>query len=111
VDDHPPNGDTDYVSSSNVGDIDTYAFTQMSHNPSAIYGVQLLIDAKKDDAGTRGVAGVVNVGSSGNVAGASNALSTDYAIYTDIRELNPDTSAAWTKSAFNAANFGLEVSA
>lgn len=111
VDDTAPDEDSTYVQSSTVDHIDTYGFAEMTHTPSSIFGLQINAVAKKDDAGTRSIATVVNSGSSGDVAGTTQVLSTSYIDYTQIVEQDPNTSAAWTKSGINAATFGVKVAA
>lgn len=110
VDESPPNDDTDYNQSSNVGDLDLYEITDMAHTPASIFGVQINLNAKKDDAGTRSIAGVVRSGGT-NYEGGAQALSTSYAYYLDVRETDPDTSAPWTKTGVDNAQFGIKVTA
>ncbi|MDQ3565725.1 MAG: hypothetical protein M3436_16975 [Pseudomonadota bacterium] len=110
VDESAPNDDTDYVESATAGNKDTYTVADMSHTPSSIFGVQILANAKKDDAGARSVATVTRSGVT-DFDGATQALSTSYVYYSDIRETDPNTSAAWTKTNFNAAEFGVKVAA
>lgn len=110
VDDTTPNDDTDYVEHATVGNKDTYACGNMSHTPSSIFGVQILANAKKDDAGARSLATVTRSGTT-DFDGATAVLSTSYIYYSDIREVDPNTSAAWTKTNFDAAEFGVKVAA
>jgi hypothetical protein len=110
VDETAPNADTDYVQSSTSGDLDDYAFADMTHTPTSIFGIQVLVNAKKDDAGSRSVATLTRSGST-NYAGATQALGTSYTYYSDIRETDPDTAVAWTKAGFNAASHGVKVAA
>lgn len=110
VDESPPNDDTDYVEHATVGNKDTYAVTDMSHTPSSIFGIQVLANAKKDDAGARSLATVTRSGGTDN-DGATQALSTSYVYYAQIRETDPNTSAAWTKTNLNSAEFGVKVAA
>lgn len=110
VDDATQDGDSTYVQSSTAGEKDTYAFANMSHTPSSIYGVQVNMIAKKDDAGARSIASVVR-SDGADTDGTTQALSTSYADYMQIVEQDPDTSAAWTKTGFNAAEFGHKVAA
>jgi hypothetical protein len=102
--------DTTYVQSSTSGDLDDYAFADMTHTPTSIFGIQVLVNAKKDDAGSRSVATLTRSGST-NYAGATQALGTSYTYYSDIRETDPDTAVAWTKAGFNAASHGVKVAA
>lgn len=110
VDDSAPDGDSTYVQSSTAGHKDTYTFADMSHTPSTIHGVQVNMIAKKDDAGARSIASVVRSGGT-DTDGTTQALSTSYLDYMQIIEQDPNTSAAWTKTGFNAAEFGHTVAA
>jgi len=109
IDDTSPDGDTTYVQSATVGHIDTYGFADMTHTPASIFGVQIVMEAKKDDSGTRGIAGMVRQDST-DYAGSSRVVSTSYVDYMDIRETDPATATAWTKAGFNSAEFGIKVS-
>lgn len=110
VDETLQDGDTTYVESSTAAEKDTYAFGNMSHTPSIIHGVQVVANAKKDDAGARSITTVVR-SDGADYDGATVALTTAYLMYYDIHEEDPDTSAAWTKSGFDAAEFGVKVAA
>lgn len=106
VDETTPNT-SDYVSTSTVGNKDTYGFGDIGGTVSAIYGVQVNMAALKDDAGSRSIAATVK-SSSTNADGSSLALSTGQLIYTSIFETDPNTSAAWTQANVNAAEFGVK---
>lgn len=110
TDEAAPNDDTDYNEHATVGNKDTYAFGNMSHTPSSIFGVQILASAKKDDAGAKSIATVTRSGTT-DFDGATQALSTSYLYYSDIREVDPNTSAAWTKTNFDASEHGVKVAA
>jgi len=111
VDDNPPNDDIDHVESANVGDKDTYAFgTLVSHTPLSIFGVQVNMHAKKDDAGARSIASVVRSGGS-DTDGAAQPLGTTYANLRQMVEQDPNTAAPWTKVNLNASEFGPKVAA
>lgn len=110
VDEAAPNDDTDYNEHATVGNKDTYACGNMTHTPSSIFGVQILASAKKDDAGAKSIATVTRSGTT-DFDGATQALSTSYLYYSDIREVDPNTSAAWTKTNFDASEHGVKVAA
>lgn len=110
VDESLQNGDTDYVQSSTATDKDTYAVTDMTHTPTDIYGVQVNLVSKKDDAGARSIAAVTRSGGA-DYDGATQALSTSYVVYLEVVEQDPNTSAAWTKTNLNAAEFGVKIAA
>jgi hypothetical protein len=109
-DDATPDGDTTYVQDSVVGHEDTYPIPALTHTPLAIFGVQPCVVAKKDDEGSRSVATVVRSGGT-DYAGATQPLSTSYVGYTDIRETDPATGVAWTKSGVDSIEVGLKVAA
>lgn len=110
VDETTANDDTDYVQSDVATTKDTYTFGDITHVPVAIFGVQINMTARKDDAGARSIASVVRSGGA-DTDGATQALSTTYAQYQQIIEKDPNTAAAWTKTALNAAEFGAKVAA
>jgi hypothetical protein len=49
--------------------------------------------------------------SSTDYEGASQNVGTDYRVYREIIEQNPNTTAAWTESEINGAEFGYKVQA
>ena len=108
VDENPANDDTDYVQSSTVNHRDSYGFTDMSHTPATIYGVQANLTAKKDDAGARTIAAMCK-SSSTTSDGSTQSLSTSYTQFREMWATDPNTSAAWTKTNLNAAEFGIKV--
>jgi hypothetical protein len=110
VDEASADGDTTYVESATASNKDTYLFGNMSHTPSVISGVQIVASAKKDDAGARSITTVTRSGGT-DYDGATVALSTAYLMYMDVRGVNPNTSAAWTKTNFDSAEFGVKVAA
>jgi hypothetical protein len=73
-----------------------------------VYGVQVNAAVLKDDAGVKSVSTMVRSGST-NGDGASVGLSTSQSIISQIYELNPNTSTAWTESTVNAAEVGCKV--
>lgn len=110
VDEVSQNGDTDYVYSATVNQKDTYAYTDMSHTPTSIFGLQINMTAKKDDSGTRSIAAVTRSGGT-DTDGTSQALSTSYICYREVSEVDPNTAAAWTRTNLNNAEFGVKVAA
>ena len=101
-------GDTSYNKSNTVGQVDTYAMDDLSSVTGVIYGVQYLLYARKDNAGSRTVAPVARIGGT-DYAGADENLGTSYAYAPEIKEKSPATSAAWTISEVNAMEYGVKV--
>lgn len=108
VDDASPNSDTDYNSSATAGQIDTFAYGDLTPTAGDIKAVQHLLYARKDDAGARTVRPVTRIGATDYV-GASVNVADSYAYAVDIDEVSPATAVAWTLAEVNAAEFGIEL--
>jgi hypothetical protein len=108
VSDTTYDGDTGYVSSSTVGQQDTYGIGALGTTPANIFAAQVNVLARKDDATTRQIATVLKSGATTQV-GATQSLGSTYANYVDLYLTDPNTSAAWTPSAINAAKIGQKV--
>lgn len=73
----------------------------------AIHGVQLVMLARKTDAGLGNIRGLVVSGTQ-TVASANIGLQEQLAWQSTLFERNPNGSVQWTEAAFNAAEFGAE---
>lgn len=105
VDDNPP-GDTDYNDGATNGDIDEYEVDALSE--TIIYGVSVQTHAKPDAIGSiRKFRHRVRSGAS--VGNGSDIAVYDDAVHETIFEADPNTSAQWTNTNLNAAEFGVEV--
>lgn len=111
VDDVPANDDTDYVSTSSTGSIDTYDFPNLSSSSGTVYGICQYLHARKADAGSRTLKSVIRSGGTNYPNSNNHSIGDNYAEYFDIVEQDPDTSSAWTISGVNAAEFGVELEA
>jgi hypothetical protein len=110
VDDTIIDSDSSYNFSNTVGQRDTLDCGNLPSITGSIFGVQLNIAARKDDAGSRTLRSLTRV-SSTDYEGASQNVGTDYRVYRQILEQNPNTAAAWTESQINTAEFGYKVQA
>jgi hypothetical protein len=108
VDETTPNGDTDYVSETAAGEKDTYAFGNLTPTSGTIKGVQVLINARKDDAGFRTIAPVYRPAST-DYDGSTVNVGDSYVYYSEITEVSPETSSAWTIAEVNGAEFGVKL--
>jgi hypothetical protein len=107
VNESDPNSDTSYVSANTAGATDTYHFAPVSAS-GAVAGVQIVMTARRDATGTRAVAGVTKSGATTDV-GSPIVLNSSYRMARQIEETDPGTSAAWTTSGINSAQFGVRV--
>jgi len=108
VDETAPNT-TDYVSSSTALQKDSYGFQDASETGS-IKAVQVGAYCYKADAGFRGAEVFIKSGAT-EVFGASQPLSTTGKYVLKVFEQDPNTSADWSQTNLNAAEFGVRISA
>jgi hypothetical protein len=107
VDEQPSNGDTDYVSAASAPLTDTYSCPAEATAGSIIYAVAVHATARKDDAGTNEVDGVLRSAGANYANGAPAALSASYARYRWRWDTDPATGTAWTVTGANAAQPGI----
>lgn len=108
VDESDPNT-SDYVESSTPTNLDTYAFENIADNPAAIPGVAVKSYAQKTDAGSRTFVHFSMVGASTSVSPTIYPSAVTYRFLGSVFETQPSSSSAWTKTAFNSAEFGFRV--
>ncbi len=98
-------GDTSYVSDATPNDLDSYAFADIDGG-ATVYGLQVNLFARKDDAATRQIANLQRQASTDYV-GSTVTLSSTYATYSQIFNQDP-TAADWTPTTVNADEFGIK---
>lgn len=97
-----------YNTSSTVGHKDTYDFSDLVSGTGTVFGIQTNMHAKKADAGIGALKEIVVAGAT-TYDGNTTQLPTSTAWIGQIRETNPDTSAAWTVGDVNSLEAGAEV--
>jgi hypothetical protein len=102
------NGDTDYLSSGQVDDLQLFGMGNLTATQGTVKGGKFSQASKKDDSGTRAVATVVRSNNSNNVR-SDNTLSTSYVIYSEVLTQDPTDSAAWTIAKANDVQVGVKV--
>jgi hypothetical protein len=105
IDENPNNGDTDYISTSTAGHINTVAAPALSL--STIAAVKVSASIRKDDAGTR-TARVINRQSTTNYAGTSYDAASTYSFISHLWLVNPATTSAWSGAEVDATQPGIE---
>ena len=108
VDETLVDDDTTYNSSQTVGQKDLFDLANLSSTPSSVLAVGLVLTARKDDAATREIRTNMKNGAT-TTNGTTRALSTSYAMYSDIYETNPDDTAAFDGTDIDAMQLGYEV--
>lgn len=107
VDEASPNDDTDYVSASAVDTKDTYAFDDVPAG-SVIKAVQVVSAQRKENEGPGKIKHVVRSSSADYDQAEQGIGGATYSFLCTVVETDPATSAAWTESGFNAAEFGVK---
>lgn len=107
VDEIPVNT-TDYVSSSNATDLDTYAITDPLVGTETINNVIVNIVAKLDSGA--GNIDIVIISNATQDNSAAKALNSAWERYQECWPLNPDDSAAWQPADIDDLEIGQEVS-
>jgi hypothetical protein len=108
VDDATSDGDTTYVAANTPGFIDTYTMDDLSTASGPVQGVQYLLDARKDQAGSRTVEPVVRIGGVDYLA-TTAALGDSYAFVREVAETSPASETTWTIDEINAMEYGACV--
>jgi hypothetical protein len=110
VSQNPAQGSNSYVYDTAVGHEDLYTFPALSAIPSAIYAVAVKTIVSKTDAGAKTMSVRCKSGATDS-AGTSGTIApgTTYAWVSSLFPTDPNTSAAWTLAALNAAQAGVKV--
>lgn len=95
-----------YVESGTPGNIDTYAYGDLP--AGSVKGVVHRSYAAKSDTGPQSFRQTARIGGV-NYPGSDVALGTGYGVTTRVLETSPATSAAWSVSEVNGAEFGVEA--
>jgi len=104
--------ETDYVSLDNgsPGEKDSYAFGSLpALGGNLVLGVQVNAAAATSDSGSNRDARVFTISSAATSAGASKTVGVTSTSIRSVFETDPNTSAQWSQSGVNAAEFGVEV--
>lgn len=107
VDEATPSS-TDYTGSAVSADRDLYAMANLSRGSGTIYGAVATAWAGNSDAGAQSIKHVAKSGATTDV-GTAVAVTTTYVPLPKVYEVDPNTSAAWTVSNLNSAEFGVQV--
>lgn len=99
--------DSSYVAAASAGLRDSYNYDDMPATTAAIKGVQVNMTARKDDAGSDSIARFCRSGGS-DFVGSDIGLTSSYLYYYEVMEHDPATSADWTRTGLNAAEFGVK---
>lgn len=109
VNEIPEDADTTYNQSSASGQRDSYIFANLSATDGTVRSVINRMCLKLSEAGASTAVGVVYKNATNYDSAVSLSPSdASYAYFDDIRELDPQTSSAWTIAQVNASEFGVK---
>lgn len=107
--DEVPVSATDYNYSDALGARDLFNVADLDFYPAEIYGVQITVNASKDEAGSRAIKNVL-------VSGVTEEQGSQFVLalssnnwHNDFWAKNPDTGVNWTISDVNALKIGYEI--
>jgi len=108
VNETEPDDDTSFVESGTLNDLDLYTLEDPVSTPATVHAVRSVVRARKTDTDPLSLTHTVRTGGS-NFSGDESALGTDYAVFENIWEQNPNTTAAWQGSELTDLELGYEV--
>jgi hypothetical protein len=103
--DELPYSAADYVQAT-PGLLDTYATSDLPAGTGPIYGVQTCAIVKKTDAGLISAKTALKSGAT-TYYGATVPVAANDKTITDVRGVDPGTSATWTSAGVNAIEIGI----
>lgn len=96
-----PDDDTTYLSSATIGQIDSWAYGDVTPTTGTVKAIQLLPYVRKDDAGVRTIAPGVRIGGTDYPQANAN-LGNTYQYLPQIVERSPATAVPFTIAEVNA---------
>jgi hypothetical protein len=101
-------GDTSFNQSSTANQVDTFVMQDLPADAGSVYAVQSIITARQDAGAARTIAPVLRPAATDRV-GTTVALSTSYQMLTEIKDLNPEDSAAWATTDVASLEVGYKL--
>lgn len=108
VDETDPDGDTTYNESATVGHKDTFSLSDTPGLGATVYGVAHIMRARKTDAGTRELRGLLKSSGGTTTNQTTRSLSDSYVSYFQHNE-NVPGGTGWTESDVDGLKAGYEV--
>lgn len=109
VDEDPANDDTDYNFASVAATRDLYAFPDIVPTSGVVYGVAVNMQVRKDDAAARTFRDLIRSGGANFAGSVTNTAGATYNMFTEIHQVDPNTSAAWSIANINLAEYGIDL--
>lgn len=107
VDEGQFDGDTSYVHTATAGNKDSYGIGNPALAPTTVYGVQLNLGVRKDDAAAHTIAPLIRQSGVDHL-GVTVSIGAGYSFYSWLLDQDP-TGAAWLYSTVNGDEYGVEL--
>ena len=107
VDEQLIDEDSTYVESLTSTNKDTYTYDNIT--ASNIKGVEIITCCRESDGSSFSLINVTRSGGADYDSSSQAIGTTDYVFRSDVIEQDPNTSAAWTDTNLNLAEFGIKV--
>jgi len=106
----PPVGDAASVSTATASTSDLYTYPGLPTNVTAVYTVSVSGNCRLDQSGARRFDLLAKSGATtGNGSNTNIAPTVTYAWYDSPFDTDPNTGAAWTRTAADNATYGIEL--
>jgi hypothetical protein len=105
VDETLQNGDTDYVSSTTPGNLQTFNHANISTTGTIVAVIPTVL-VRKDDAGSRNFKQRTRSGATVS-EGPDKSINNSYEWFSRVMEVDPNTGSAWSVAAVNASEHGV----
>lgn len=102
-----PDSDVTFNQSATAGQLDSFIYEDLPVSSGSVFAIQHVL-YNRQDAGTQRTLAPLQRSSSTDYVGTNFNPSTSYTYQLEVKETNPDTSAAWTVSGVNNAEFGYK---
>jgi hypothetical protein len=112
VNEATPDGDSSYVESSTIGQIDTYQMADLAASIATVKSVAACSFSRKTDVGSRGMKTEIRAGGGNTANAAEIALGNSYLYAWQQWGQNPNNGSAinWTPTTVNSVEAGQTVS-
>ena len=101
-------GNTSFVQSATANQIDTYTMQDLPAAAGSVFAVAQHTVAAQDGGAARSIAPVYRISSTDYVGTTVNTSAT-YQFLTEVKDVSPATSSAWTVSEVNGLESGMKL--
>lgn len=105
LDNAPPLDDAAYVAA-DVPETAVFTLTNLPDDVTSVRGLVTMFRGRKVDGGDGNIQ-ISMVSAAAEDAGTDHAITTAYTYWSDVNEIDPNTSAPWTPVSLNAASIKM----